>query len=93
VINDLSCDKDEKTSDATMQKKRKREDSSDDAHLKFDPENSVKITEHFRWTGISHHKTRLVISAQNQSRKKGRMLLNFNLGNVSEFREVEVQFI
>jgi hypothetical protein len=48
VINDLSCDKDEKTSDATMQKKRKREDSSDDAHLKFDPENSVKITEHFR---------------------------------------------
>jgi len=37
-INDLTCDKAEKTSSSTMQKKRKTEDSSDDSHSKFDPE-------------------------------------------------------
>ena len=37
-INDLTCDKAEKTSSSTIQKKRKRADSSDDSHTKFDPE-------------------------------------------------------
>ena len=38
TINDLSCDKAEKKSDGEIQKKRKREDISDDSHSKFDPE-------------------------------------------------------